>query len=293
MTTPERIRIATWNCFGAPNDADDLLAGTCFWPERIEAQAVADALGRYDLVCIQENFVPRVRQSLTLLQQAARFEHLWFDPMEPDYEDGTFMGGGLAFLSRFPLDARFTRLPRGAGPDGFARKGFAVADVRLPSGREVHVINTHLQADDPSVTLDECRAARAAQLEGLASAIDGYRASGAPLVVCGDFNVVHGTDEYAALRRRLGDELVDLAGRAGFRTYDTEQNDLARAFLDEPAGAFQLDYIWIRSGRFDPSDLHLVLDQPIAELDGRPARYAARPFASDHYGVGATLDLMT
>lgn len=292
MLSPDRIRVATWNCFGAPNDADDLVASRCFWPERLEVQAVAEALGRYDIVCVQENFVPRVRESLTQIQRAAHFEVLWFDPMEPDYDDATFMGGGLAFLSRLPLRARFVRLPRGAGPDGFARKGFAIAEVRLPSGREVHVLNTHLQADDPSVTLDECRAARAAQLTELAAAVDGYRAAGAPLILCGDFNVAHGSDEYDGVRRRLGDDFDDLAGMAGLLTYDTDKNDIARTF-DGASPAMQLDYIWARSGRFDVSDVRLVLDQPIDEAAGRPANYTARPFASDHFGVGATLDVVT
>src|SRR4051794_40405810 len=104
--TPEHLRIATWNCFGAPTSADDFFAGRPFWPERLESRAVLETLADYDLVCVQENLVERVRESLERLQRAGGFAELWFDPMGPDLDDNTFVGGGLAILSRFPLRAR-------------------------------------------------------------------------------------------------------------------------------------------------------------------------------------------
>ena len=162
----EQIRIATWNCFGVPPSAEDFFAGTPFWPERFASQALIDVLSSHDIVCVQENLLEGVRARLEAIRAIAGFDALWFDPMGPDMEDGTFVGGGLAIFSRFPMDVRFVRLPRGAGPDGFARKGFAVADVRLPSGRVVHVINTHLQADDPLISLEECRAASCTATSG-------------------------------------------------------------------------------------------------------------------------------
>jgi hypothetical protein len=154
----ERVRIATWNCFGVPPSAEDFFAGNPFWPERFDSKALLSELACHDVVCIQENLLEGVRARLARIQADAGFTELWFDPMGPDLEDGTFVGGGLAILSRFPLSVRFVRLPRGAGPDGFARKGFAVADVGLPSGRVIHVVNTHLQADDPLVPVEASRA---------------------------------------------------------------------------------------------------------------------------------------
>src|SRR5262249_48479136 len=156
----ERIRIATWNCFGAPVSADDFFSGRPFWPERLESRALIETLASFDIVCIQENFVERVRQSLERVRDLAGFAVLWFDPMRPALDDGTFSCGGLAIPCRWGMRTRFLRLPRGAGPDGLARKGFVVADVGLPSGREVVVVNTHLQADDPHVPASACREAR-------------------------------------------------------------------------------------------------------------------------------------
>lgn len=287
-TTPERIRIATWNCFGAPPTADDFFAGRCFWPERLTSRSVIETLRGYDVVCVQENLVAGVLASLEHLRREAGFSELWFDPMGPA-DDGTFCGGGLAILSRWKLDVRFERLPRGEGPDGFARKGFAKADLVLPSGRVVHVFNTHLQADDSSVPLEACRRARAAQLVTLALAIRAARQGKGAVVVCGDFNVAHGSDEYLELAAALGEGLSDLAAHAGLSTYDTERNDLAALFHNGGPPRALLDYIWACSERFVAGDVRTILDEPCLDVGTAPAPHAARAFASDHFGVGATL----
>lgn len=287
----EQIRIATWNCFGVPPSAEDFFAGNPFWPERFESQALIDVLSSHDVVCVQENLLEGVRARLDAIRGTAGFASLWFDPMGPDQADGTFVGGGLAIFSRFPMDVRFVRLPRGAGPDGFARKGFAVADVRLPSGCVIHVVNTHLQADDPIVPLEDCRAARAAQISGLVEAVAALQQRG-PTVLCGDFNVVHGSEEYDALRRSIGDELIDLAAEARLTTWDAERNDVTAHFLvpGTPERAL-LDYIWVAPERFEARDVRTILDEPLPDATCCPLPPTRRPFASDHFGVGVTLEL--
>src|SRR5687768_11253672 len=92
------LRIATWNCFGAPPTAEDFFAGRPFWPERLTAEKVVGTLSEYDIVCVQENLLDGVRQRLEQLRRAAGFAEIWFDPMGPDADDGTFVGGGLAIL---------------------------------------------------------------------------------------------------------------------------------------------------------------------------------------------------
>src|SRR5262249_34596967 len=110
MAVEKKLRVATWNCFGAPVTIDGFFSGKPFWPERLEARKVIETLGSFDVVCIQENFVERVRSSLERVRDEAGFTDLWFDPMGPDLDDGTFSGGGLAILSRWPLSASFLRL---------------------------------------------------------------------------------------------------------------------------------------------------------------------------------------
>lgn len=292
MKHPERIRIATWNCFGAPPTAEDFFAGRCFWPERLASPSVALALRDYDVVCVQENLVDDVRQSLERLRVAAGFEALWFDPMGPDPSDNTFCGGGLAILSRFPIQVRFERLPRGEGPDGFARKGFATADIVLPSGRVVHVVNTHLQADDPHVSAEASRRVRTAQVKNLAAAIGALKLAGGPVIICGDFNVAHGTDEYDELRGAMGEGLSDLGADAGLSTYDVARNDLAAIFHTSGPERALIDYIWAAKSRFEARDVRTILDEPCLDVGTAPAPHDARAFASDHFGLGATLHLV-
>jgi endonuclease/exonuclease/phosphatase family metal-dependent hydrolase len=286
---PDRVRLATWNCFGAPQSLEDFLSGQPFWPERLEAPAVLATLSGYDIVCIQENLVDRVRTSLEVLRAAGGFPELWFDPMGPCGESKTFVGGGLAILSRFPVTARFVKLPRGEGPDGYARKGFSLAEVRLPSGRELYLANTHLQADDERVSLAVCRRARWSQLEALRDGLSSILRDGAPLVLCGDMNVPHGSDEYERVARLFGDELVDVVGREGFHTYDIARNDIAAKFHEGGPEKALIDYVWTSRARVEAKEVAVILEEPIAELRGCPSSYAGRAFASDHYGVGAVI----
>jgi len=287
---PLSVRLATWNCFGAPQSLEDFLEGRPFWPERLGSPAVIEALSRFDIVCIQENFVGGVHERLEALRVAGGFSELWHDPPGPDGVDKTFVGAGLVILSRFPLKTRFLRLPRGVGADGFARKGAALAEVRLPGGRELYLVNTHLQADDGRVSPEACLHVRKAQVEVLCDALREPVSSGVPTVLCGDLNVPCGTTEYEGLARRLGERLTDHTARAGLLTYDTEQNDVARAFHEGGPERALIDYVWT-SQRATPERIAMELVAPIGELLGCPPQYAGRAFASDHFGVGVTIKI--
>jgi endonuclease/exonuclease/phosphatase family metal-dependent hydrolase len=182
-------------------------------------------------------------------------------------------------------------LPRGEGPDGFARKGFAIADIELPSGSVIHVVNTHLQADDANVPGDACRRARAAQIANLSVALKPLLEGGEPVLLCGDFNVAHDSDEYASLEAAVGAGLSNLAVRAGLSTYDVARNDLAAIFHSGGPTRALIDYIWASARHFGASDVRTILDEPCPEVGVAPAPHTARPFASDHFGIGATLEL--
>ncbi|HVY48756.1 MAG TPA: endonuclease/exonuclease/phosphatase family protein [Minicystis sp.] len=283
------VRIATWNCFGAPTNADDFFAGRPFWPERLDAREVVETLAAYDVVCVQENLVSGVCERLERLREAAKFAALWFDPMGPDAEGATFVGGGLALLSRFPIRATFERLSRGAGPDGFARKGFAVAKVEARPGVELTIVNTHLQADDDNVPAGACRDARARQIAELGAATRTLSALG-PTFVCGDLNVPHAGDEFATVARAFGEELCDTAARTSLATYDVERNDLAATFHGGGPRRTRLDYVFAPR-RLEVLDVRALLDAPLADVANRPSGYAGRPVSSDHFGIGVTLRL--
>jgi len=163
----------------------------------------------------------------------------------------------------------------------------------------VVVVNTHLQADDPNVPVSACREARSAQLAALALALAPLRRARTPVIVCGDLNVAHGTDEYDELSSLLGESsdgephgaFLDLAAGAGLHTYDVDRNDLAATFyLGGPDRAL-FDYIWVSPG-FTAHEVRTILDEPLPDLGAPPPPHAARPFPSDHFGVGATLHIL-
>jgi endonuclease/exonuclease/phosphatase family metal-dependent hydrolase len=150
------------------------------------------------------------------------------------------------------------------------------------------------------VPLEACREARAGQLAALADAIAPHRRAGRPIVVCGDLNVAHGTEEYEALLGHLGlastageavGALLDLAAAAGLRTYDVERNDLAATFYSGGPNRALFDYIWVSPG-FHAHEVRTILDEPLPDLGAPPPPHLTRAFPSDHFGVGATLRIV-
>ncbi len=284
-----RVRIATWNCFGSITSLQGLLLARPRFPERLVSPALPRALAAFDVVCVQENFLPFVTTALEEVAHEARMR-LWYDRDLPGIAERSVFGGGLAILSRrAPRSVTFTTFEgRSHGFDAYACKGFAVAEFDSPGGR-YRVVNTHLQADDPVFGVGDARAVRAAQFEALLAALDPR----VPTVLAGDLNVPYGSDEYAAT-------VAPALDRAGLRdhgaglplvTFDPVTNDLLRAVGPTEVPA-RLDYVlslgsdalrWTE--RAAP---RLVLAEPLDEpLDGGRGRM----FASDHYGLGVTLEL--
>ena len=72
----------------------------------------------------------------------------------------------------------------GSNGDCWARKGFLRVRLHLPSGGEVDVYNTHLEAGEAEPSIE----ARSAQLDQLAEAIERL-SSDRPVIVAGDFNL--------------------------------------------------------------------------------------------------------
>lgn len=276
------LRIATWNCFGAPQDAVSLARRRPLAPERLTHPRIAAELGRYDVVCVQECFVDTCVEALNDVRSACGFSELWVDPFRSGGED--IFGSGLAVLSRYPMQVvcrYFDRLENGW--DRYARKGYCVAVIALPNGIKVHVLNTHLQAGGS----DHDEIIRHLQLADLSSTLRGLRG---PVLVCGDLNIPAGS---AAHQDLMADwdtlNLIDLAHGLDLVTHDKEANDLLRK-NEADARTYRLDYLWASNPWswqlkiVDP--IHLVLADPLSDL---PDDEGFRLFASDHFGLGATV----
>jgi endonuclease/exonuclease/phosphatase family metal-dependent hydrolase len=150
----------------------------------------------------------------------------------------------------------------GRAVDCLATKGFQRMRLRLPGGRELDFVNTHLDAGRSPAD----REARRGQLDLLRRSIEIEVAEGA-LILAGDLNLDAADPEDVALRDAFTNALglVDSGARGGNRW---------------PA----LDYIFYRSGRGlelevveageDPSFVHD--DAPLSDHPAIFARFRAR-----------------
>jgi endonuclease/exonuclease/phosphatase family metal-dependent hydrolase len=251
---PHDVTVLTYNVHGLPSwiAGDDP-------PARIP-QLLAKAEG-YDVVLLQEDFAHQA-----VVDASARHPHRWrgVGPWLP----GVGQGAGLTILSRHASVGPAESAPYGvcngwlsAANDCLADKGWLFVRLRLPDASELDAWNTHLDAGRG----DADRAARAAQLERLAGAIEA-RSAGRALLVGGDFNL-----EWDDPADR--DLLERFAGRLG----------LAIA-AQTPADGWDghLDYLLLRSGAAGCLEAHDVgKDEGFVDADARPL--------SDHPAIRARL----
>ena len=289
---PDRIRVATWNCFGVPAGVFGFLFGSPHLPERFRIAQIARALASYDVVCVQESFLDAVAEFFDELADLLGL-HLWHDRMLPHVRERSMFGGGLAILATQPLDVAFKIFPaKASGFDAWACKGYATCELTTRSGAAFRLVNMHLQSEDPKDEPAVYLRARAAQidsfLDGLAALTDKK-----PTIVCGDLNVPEGSDEYhrVLLPRMAAHGFTDVGSGMGLLTYTPARNALLRA-LDPHAIEARYDYVWTADGerhhfrvRTPPE---LLLAEPLSAVD----ETAPPLFASDHFGIGVELELL-
>ncbi|MCO1580982.1 sphingomyelin phosphodiesterase [Crossiella sp. SN42] len=174
-----------------------------------------------------------------------------WDTTRGDYTDLYPEDGGVAILSRWPITERVQHVykPK-CGTDALSAKGFAHAKINSPTG-PVHVLGTHLQADDGGCN-GKAPEVRAAQLAELAAYIrERNIPASEPVIVAGDLNVVLGTPEHAAA-------LVTLNANAPAHTghpysYDPQTNSIAKD-RDATGPRQQLDYVLLVKGHRGPAN---------------------------------------
>jgi endonuclease/exonuclease/phosphatase family metal-dependent hydrolase len=291
----DRVRIATWNCFGVPAGVFGWLFDEPHLPERFRSAQIARALAPYDVICVQESFIDHVSDFFEELAELLGM-NLWHDRMLPHVRERSPFGGGLAILSPQPLDVHFEIFDvRPSGMDAMACKGFATCDLKTRNGSGYRIVNLHMQADDPPDQPAIYGHARAAQLAKLLDSLDGA-VDPRPTVVCGDLNVREGSDEYhQVLRPSMRDRgFVDVAEGLGLVTYAPARNALL-ARVDPTAADARIDYVWTRDadGRRwrVVTEPQLILTEPLHEPTSDDEPRSIPLFASDHFGIGVELDL--
>ena len=289
MADGDRIRVATWNCFGVPSGLYGVLFGEPHLPQRFRIAQIARALAPYDVICVQESFLDSVAAFFQELAHDLGMQ-LWHDRMLPHVLERSVFGGGLAILARQPLDVTFEMFAtRGCGFDAWACKGYATCELKTASGAPFRLVNLHLQSDDPKLAPHVYLPSREAQLDHLLAGLRRI-APQLPTLLCGDLNVPEGSDEYDQVLapRMHAHGYVDVASGLGLHTYAPAKNSLlARLEPDAPDSRF--DYIWTRNS---PERSFRIVAPPelfLTEALGEP--HEGPLFASDHFGIGVALAL--
>lgn len=161
--------------------------------------------------------------------------------------------GGVAIASRWPITYRSQRIfASGCGVDAASAKGFAYARIDAPGATDLHVIGTHLQADDSLCSAGQAVSVRAAQLREIAAFLrSGSIPATDTVLVAGDLNVNRAGAEYPAMLTTLGAAAPDAYTGHPF-SFDAATNTIAADRYPGSAGEY-LDYVLLVNGFAKPS----------------------------------------
>lgn len=258
-SSAETIKAISFNIWGVPLAAYDL------W--RFDAAMDEMAQMNADFIGLQEVFTPRAHRN-------------FWHPAYPYTARGVrapprLISSGLRLLSKHPIEWTATLVYRTCKKDDcLSRKGALLALARLPSGKKVNVVVTHLNARGEDW-------ARQDQLDQLKLFIDYYRDPKAPLVILGDLNF---SPESPLYPKMLSDFSVQDAWTQtqstdpGY-TNDCDLNTYARRYAERynfPIVRERIDYILTQGAT--AIETKLIFNEPTQ-------------LRSDHFGIIATLEL--
>lgn len=237
------------------------------------AQLIGKEIHQYDLVVLQEAFEARLRNRIS--QFAPKSHTPSFVPeLSPQINSGLF-----AFSAFKIIKKSFMPFFSCGGAQCLSQKGVQHLRLKLTSGQEIDVFNTHLQAfeKDAKIRLKQLKQTK----EFLSKINNGVR----PLIFAGDFNVIAEIAEYDVLMTQLHG-LTDVwahanPGDPGY-TWDPYTNYYAKEDPEDSVQLQRIDYIFVRNGEsaeWKINRAHLTLNTP------QPT------FASDHFGIVAELEL--
>ncbi|MET9229287.1 sphingomyelin phosphodiesterase [Lentzea sp. NPDC003310] len=200
------------------------------------------------------------------------------------YSDATPEDGGVAVLSRWPITTRVQHVYADAcGADWFSNKGFAYVRIEAPSG-PVHVIGTHMQAEDSTCTSAPggYRAKQRAEIRAFLAARN--IPSGEPVYVAGDLNVVAASAEFPAMVAELGARTPELGGHPF--SWDCADNSVCRDQYGPEYASEQLDYVLTVQGPVLRNETRRA-KSPQWSIWSWGRKYTYTDF-SDHYPVFAS-----
>ncbi|MFI8829263.1 sphingomyelin phosphodiesterase [Streptomyces sp. NPDC053431] len=239
-----------------------LPSGITDWEPDLRARLVGEAsyLKSYDILVLTELF----DNSATAEQLFPRLidQHPYRTPVVGrgsfgwNSTSGGYYGppledGGVAIFSKWPIRYRSQHIyGGGCGADYWAAKGFAYAVIDV-AGTRVHVVGTHLQANDSGCDDGEAQHERADQMNAITSFL-AQRAipTSEPIIIAGDFNIRSTSNEYTQLLERL--QVSSPPVSTSSVSYDPATNSIAR-YRDPGGSPGRLDYVFLRTDHARPA----------------------------------------
>ncbi|MFD4326109.1 sphingomyelin phosphodiesterase [Nocardioides sp. NPDC058538] len=274
-----RVRVLTHNVQMLPAIIGGKANGT-----RAELIAKADYVKGYDVVVFDEAFDNGPSETLKS-RLAAQYPHQTpvlgrsrsgWDETLGAYSWLTPEDGGVTILSKWPITHKIQYVySGGCGADALSNKGFVYAQLDV-DGTPVHVVGTHVQAEDP-LCFGGGAAVRAEQFAEIDEFLDGLAIpADEQVIVAGDLNVDKAAPEYADMLAASG--TVAPTAYAGHPfSWDPTTNPLATG------GQEHLDYVLHRRGHVRPR----VWTNTVLTPTSQPWEHAGTTYTdySDHYPV--------
>ncbi len=232
---------------------------------------------QYDFVMLQEVFNRRQRRIITReINRDDKFYNRY--QTTPLFR----VNSGLFNLSKYQISkSTFKRFTWCGGAQCWSNKGVLHTRVRLNSGKEIDIYNTHLQP------FSSGKFVRQKQIEEIFDFINDTNDGLRSVILAGDFNIHGGGEEYQEIADQLEefglyDAWTTVNPNSPGYTWDATINSWSQR-LGSKSGKSRLDYIFVKNGSRDKIELldsRVVFDEPYSLRPG-DRRY----FLSDHFGV--------
>ncbi len=185
---PVTLKLLTWNVYMLPKPVKFSVQGD-------RTQLIINELLKvdHDVIVLQEAFMKCFRRKVG---EALKSKYPYQVDLGRSGRWKHVMTSGLFALSRYPMSSiDYNYYNQCTGADCFAAKGVLLLNLELPSGRNVHLSTTHLNAGDE----EHNRRARWSQVEEIHDFYSrgvSARSESIPLILAGDLNIDVKEDDF-------------------------------------------------------------------------------------------------
>jgi endonuclease/exonuclease/phosphatase family metal-dependent hydrolase len=232
--------------------------GSSYWPQtkrRMQQMGeslvnLTDELG-LDFITLQETFFNSYRDELIVKPWQERFHHHSYADQKKWWQ---VFGSGLTTLSRHEIiHTIFEPYKTSKVVDAFSNKGILLTRIKLPTGVELDLYNTHTQAS--YINPKGRNTVRERQIEQLSAFIQKESDGSRPILLMGDLNTTedhHGYKKLVQEQGKLANESHQFKDIMRRLFPDRLLHPLTTLIKSNPLQERKLDHVFLRTGhRFE------------------------------------------